>query len=478
MKRILSVILFTAICLTSALLLVSCVGKSGGSSGTTYEDMYSLYSSEGLLCVKRNNKWGYIDKEGTEKITCKYYYASPFINGVALVQEKADGTYYFIKPDGSKLFEDEFADAELFDSAGRALVKKSSGGKTQLIDKSGKTLFTANRLYTGDNGLYLYRDDSDLYGVVDKNGEIVLEAAYDDLDFIELYSISSSGEWSFAYSDDRLQAEREVANGTKCSLIDLKGKELYTTNGFFEDEAVNNVLFIEEEDEDDDTDYLILLDLSGKEIKTLENADPGSYSSKGVLIERWSGNDGKDDYCQMIDWKGELIKDYKDCEYNLYGFTSWDGDGIKVRDKETKKYGVMDPKTGVLIVPCNYSYLSSLDENGIMIAKKDDEYKAIDKTGKTVFTATDCETLGQLGGSYYLASYKVNSKTQYKVLNKEGVVVKNFGTDYSYFSYFADGYFVGVNYNDGVCAIYNSKFELVTSDYQTVRAVASYYYDK
>ena len=61
------------------------------------------YFSEGLLAVKNENGWGYLDKTGTLRIECQYVEAYPFKFGLAAVARTYKGQKYHIhiKPDGN-----------------------------------------------------------------------------------------------------------------------------------------------------------------------------------------------------------------------------------------------------------------------------------------------------------------------------------------------------------------------------------------
>ncbi|MBR5044475.1 MAG: WG repeat-containing protein, partial [Clostridia bacterium] len=219
MKKIISVVLLLSVCLSSLLLFSSCGKKSD-------DNAVNLFSEEGLLCVGRGDKYGYIDKKGKEVIPCKYTDAEAFENGYAVVQETEDGSYYYIKPNGSRLMETPFYRAQNFDSQGRAVVKRSEKGKAELIDKSGKVYLTAKSILSSDNGLYLYKDDADLWGVANKSGKTLLTPSYDDLDFV--YDLKDDGKnVTETVNKDRLIATRKLSSGSAYYLIDLDGEEYY-----------------------------------------------------------------------------------------------------------------------------------------------------------------------------------------------------------------------------------------------------------
>ena len=56
---------------------------------------------EGLLCAKKNGRFGYLDEDGKEVIPFQYERASTFSNGQAYV--KKDGKYFIINRNGKKL---------------------------------------------------------------------------------------------------------------------------------------------------------------------------------------------------------------------------------------------------------------------------------------------------------------------------------------------------------------------------------------
>lgn len=65
-----------------------------GTEIGTYQGAKGFFSEEGLLCVQRNGKWGYVNQNGELIIPAKYEKASPFVNGYALVQQ--DTQYGFL----------------------------------------------------------------------------------------------------------------------------------------------------------------------------------------------------------------------------------------------------------------------------------------------------------------------------------------------------------------------------------------------
>ena len=476
MKRVLALLLLLAICLSSVLLFSSCGKKKKGSANGN-----NLFSSEGLLLVERNDKYGYIDKTGKEVIPCKYYYATEFINGYAVTQEKKDDSYYYIKPDGTRLSETPYYRAGSFDNQGRALVLKSENGKPQLIDKDGKTIFSAKSIYSGQNGQYLFKDDSDLWGVVDKNGKVLLSARYDDLDFV--YSINSAEDY---YNDeetvltDRLIAQRKSSSGTTYYLIDLKGNELYTAQkGYSIYPGCVNGTFVsispdEGEGKEQYNAAFTLFNRAGKEIATVEGEmEIYGFSSVGLLVMFYKNYKESDDtYYKVIDWSGNVLIDFKDKEYDAEddGFW-WNGEMIFEANEKPWKSGVMNAKTGEIMIPMEYDYLSydGFDGNGLLIGKKEEDgaFVVLNRKGATVFSI-ECDDLDILSykSPYYCAEYEQGDNISCELLDTKGNTVHSFGTRFRPRAYYDDGFIVCRVYEDGEPAgytIFNSKFEQVST---------------
>ena len=67
---------------------------------------YAGYFFEGLALVKRNDKWGFIDKTGREVIPCKYDGADAFSNGLAAVC--LNGKWGFVDKTGREVIPCKF----------------------------------------------------------------------------------------------------------------------------------------------------------------------------------------------------------------------------------------------------------------------------------------------------------------------------------------------------------------------------------
>lgn len=114
-------------------------------------------SDEGILTVKKGDKWGFVDITGKTVIDYKYDYASEMVDGIAVVGYKNDSEPYVDKETGESY---EYYDLYIIDKTGK---------ETQLFE-------TLEQWYRLDAA----------YNKTDANGNFILEVSRDDLDDIEV----------------------------------------------------------------------------------------------------------------------------------------------------------------------------------------------------------------------------------------------------------------------------------------------------
>ena len=66
---------------------------------------YIMDSSESLACVKKDGKYGFINKEGEEVIKPVHHWAHDFSEGLARVEK--NGRYGFIDKEGKEVIKHE-----------------------------------------------------------------------------------------------------------------------------------------------------------------------------------------------------------------------------------------------------------------------------------------------------------------------------------------------------------------------------------
>ena len=139
-----------------------------------YDDVWDF--SEGLVAVKLNGKWGFIDKSGNEVVPLKYDWAGSFSEGLAPV--RLNGKYGYINKSGKLVLPLKYEGAWDF-SEGLARVELS--GMWGYINKSGKLVIPlkydwAGSFSEGLANVKLYGK----FGFIDKSGKVVVPFKYYD----------------------------------------------------------------------------------------------------------------------------------------------------------------------------------------------------------------------------------------------------------------------------------------------------------
>ena len=171
--------------------IVFCANGSTGyiidKTGAVLATLKNIYGtageySEGLLQIaNKDNKKGYVDKNGKVVIDFQYDTAEEFSEGLAQVSK--DGKYGFIDKQGKTVI--DFIYSTGFNQFvgfhnGYAAVKKDK--KVGMIDKKGNTVinFEYDELsgYTEEGGLILAKKNGK-YGYIDIKGNVVIDFQYD-----------------------------------------------------------------------------------------------------------------------------------------------------------------------------------------------------------------------------------------------------------------------------------------------------------
>ena len=129
-----------------------------------------------LVRVRRNGKYGYVDKSGHEVIPCKYDYAGNFREGLAIFEK--DDKWGYIDKKGREVIPCKY-DRTFNFSEGLAIVEKDD--KSGFIDKEGREVIPCMYDAAGSfsEGLaYVEKDDK--WGFIDKEGREVIPCKYDD----------------------------------------------------------------------------------------------------------------------------------------------------------------------------------------------------------------------------------------------------------------------------------------------------------
>jgi WG containing repeat len=143
-----------------------------------------LTCSEGMVCVRQNNKVGFKDKTGRLVIPPRFSNVQPFSEGLAAAA--LDGKYGYIDRSGKMVIPPQFTEAGPFaDGLAEAEKDKQRG----YIDRSGNFVisgaeFKVTRQFS--EGLAAAMGENEKYGFIDKTGKFVIPPQFQRVgDFFE-----------------------------------------------------------------------------------------------------------------------------------------------------------------------------------------------------------------------------------------------------------------------------------------------------
>jgi len=301
--------------------------------------------SEGLLCVHRSGKYGYIDKTGSVVIPLKFQTAMPFKEGFAIINE-----YIPEKREDNPVW-------GVIDKSGEIVIP---------LEYDGLSSFTNSRAVFEVDKVHLNRNNNNLYGLIDTSGNIIVPAIYNSL------RAQSDGTWKAEIYGGEIKFIDKDGNdvlvvGTNRSLA---GEGLYSTgieiDGKWKGGYVNA-----------DGDWVIE--------PVYDRVDDFHEGFALVFVKlsedssMWTANK------YFINTSGEIIIDVT--EYELITEFS---EGLCAVQKDDK-WGFID-KTGKMVIDLIYDYAHDMFtadtqhpfKDGRARVLKDDKWGMIDKDGTEI----------------------------------------------------------------------------------------------
>lgn len=169
-----------------------------------YDDCGDVPVSEGLACVYRQGKGGYIDMNGIEVIPCAFESVYPLHHEMARV--KKNNKYGWINKKGNVIIPIIYDYCYYF-WEGLAFAKK--GDKLGFIDLMGKEVipFVYDNVFNGFCSGLASVEINEKWGYIDKNGKVIIPFIYD-------------------YATNFFDGFAIVKKGNKYGCIDKKGNEV------------------------------------------------------------------------------------------------------------------------------------------------------------------------------------------------------------------------------------------------------------
>lgn len=149
--------------------------------------------SEGLAVVKKNGKWGFVDKTGQVVVPLQYDNAWGFRGGLSVVV--SNDKRGFIDKTGKVVVPLQYDSVKKDFSDGRMFAEVKRNGHTYYVSKLGDEYTDFGPV---SEGLVWVKKDGK-YGFIDTTGKVVIALQYDDVwSFSEgLAGVQKNGKWGF-----------------------------------------------------------------------------------------------------------------------------------------------------------------------------------------------------------------------------------------------------------------------------------------
>ncbi len=414
------------------------------TAGFPYDLAYPF--SEGLACVSKDGKYGYLDTNGKEIIPLVYDYTAPFMEGLAYFV--TGDQYGFMNNEGEAVF---YLDCDSVSSFQEGLAFYSVDGKYGYLDSTGETVvepFYDDAGYFHDGLAKVTKNG--WVGVVNTDGQEVVPAEYQHVKWNTYYIFAEkeknqydcfnrTGKKLIQLSDQTPQTEGEYLcfeqNGNN-HIMDSNGTVQMEWNADWFDLIPEKKLVIAKRGE-----QYGVLDFDGKEqipflyqdIRYIKEAD----IFLAELENQWGGLDGTD-FSLQIPFLYQNIRYTKKANLFLVKLENqWGGlngtdfslqipflyQNIQYMNganlflvKLEDQWGGLDGTDFSLQMPICYDEIDSFTGDQAIIPPSQTcaDYQVVNRNGEVLFSAA-CDDLKSCG-----AYYKVTKMNRYGFLDRNG----------------------------------------------------------
>ncbi|MCC6410811.1 MAG: WG repeat-containing protein, partial [Saprospiraceae bacterium] len=309
----------------------------------------SSHSKEGLARVEKDGKWGFVNSKGAIVIPITFDAAEHFSENMAAVQK--DGKWGFINTQGQLVVPHKFIQANPFKN-GRSAVLLDT--EVAVIDKTGNTMARSgvysNTFFTTQTHLFVQMEESIV--LFDDKGQRVKRLNYNDIgDFSDgLALVLTNGMYGYMNTNGETVIPLKYAAATVFSEGLAAVQENETSAAYF-------------------------IDKTGKKVIDL----PVGYEyfgnfSEGMASVAYKGLGG------FIDRTGSVKVPAK--YTNLTNFKN----GMAIVQNDLGKQGFIDSK-GVEVIPPAYDECGNMSEDGLAWVKLNNKFGFVNRTGKLVIPA-------------------------------------------------------------------------------------------
>lgn len=388
-------------------------------------DNQKLFNS-GLLAVKEDNKWGYINNKGETVIPFKYDEAYAFKDGYALV---SFGTDSMIIDNKGEVVITKKTNQLIRDHETGLVISINDDDKYSLIDYKGEAL--TNKLYDfigyfSENIGVIELDN--LYGFINIEGEVIVEPKYENYsEFSQgLAAVEKEGKWGYIDKEGKTKIEFLYDNASsfdkynrarvydqeseKYKLIDLEGNKVIEADEIM---MYGGPLYRVYEN-----DNYYVYNFQGEKISSkafsaiyyMDNYFINGKEADGDNLNIWFQDDGN------IFHSGKSIDtDFFTTNYRSLMFEVPEDYFVYVKENNALQLHTKN-KTYNLTGERLTQFISKEK----FIVMRDHKYGIIDKNNKVVVEFL-YDYLGKFTDKYYI--YEVNNK--YGIMNKDYKIIVN-----------------------------------------------------
>lgn len=293
--------------------------SEGKRLGNEIFDQTSSEFIDGMLKVKTNNLWGFIDTEGNLVIPCKYPYVGDFNNGLAKVDLNSE--QYKIPDEGYI----NKKGIEFFNSEKKVNIIKENG-TIQLSNEYGKILKTnvwdVKEIYPN---LISYKENNQLF-IINEEGKSLINE--DLLDFVP----------------SCFQMDPDLNETDICAYAGITNDTIYIYDKFLNSTYILNGPWNKMDLELFQNEQMFIERNKREVLKTAYGSTIGKSFDKIYYVNDRMMVYGKNDSSAIMNLNGELISDYKkqnilalENHYVSYSNTSKSDDKIELFDYSGKK---------------------------------------------------------------------------------------------------------------------------------------------
>ena len=344
-----------------------------------YDEVHDF--SEGLAGIKKDGKWGFIDRTGKEVISCCFGDVRNFSHGLAASIYMWG--WSFINKTGNKAIPFTY---DYVSDFFQGLAKVRRNGKYGFINKSGAIVIpcTNDYSYISDfsEGHALVEKDGK-YGFIDKTGREIIPCRYD-------------------YASDYIEGLAKVYRNGKAGFIDKTGAEVISDIC----DSVTAEYYISDQVHDFSEGVAIIKrDVSWFE----EGYDWEFIDTNGEPIVRIDSRGG-------LGWDFEHIDYIRDFSEGVSAILL-ERNTIGSDDVVFRKWGYID-KRGKRIISCKYDDARDFSE-GLAAIKLNERWGYIDKNGDQIISCVYDDARDFSEGFAAVAVY-VNGILKWGFIDKNG----------------------------------------------------------